>query len=107
MEQIRLLRSKVKLGRLVSCKDYDSISEFVLRAVQKRGAMTLSELIDLTNELHNKEKSKLCLQLLLDVKQDLEVREIIKVERLPNRVQLIRLNNRGRREQINVIIYDR
>lgn len=105
MEQIRLLRSKVKSGRLVSCKDYDSISEFVLKAVQKRGAMTLSELIDLTNELDNKEKSKLCLQLLLDVKLDLEVREIIKVERLPNRVQLIRLNKRGRREQINVIIY--
>ena len=105
MEQIRLLRSKGKLGRLVSCKDYDGISHFVLEAVQTRGAMSLSELIDLAYKLHNKEKSRLCLRLLLDVKQDLEAREIIKIEWLPNRVQLIRLNRRGNREQINVVIH--
>ena len=103
-EHIQLFQGKNRMGASITRRDYDTISHFLLEAVAESGSISLTDLVDRTAKLDAKMQTKVCSVLLLHVKKDLEVRGKIKIEHLPNRVQLIRLNGGKKRLKYKKLI---
>lgn len=88
MEKVHLWRSKDHLGTYIAKNEYEPIASFIIKAIPKKGVITLLELIE---EAQHGFSDTFNLRLLLQVKQHLVVRGIIRIQVQPNRVQVIKL----------------
>jgi hypothetical protein len=88
-ETVELWRMKGRVGETILKKDYDLISEFIFSLLFERETVELQELLFEAQAVLSASIKKDFSRHLLEVKQDLEAKGLIKVIRQPNRLQFI------------------
>jgi hypothetical protein len=94
-ETIQMWKAKNQKGDVISKRYYDQLSSFILGKVKNSDGITLIELIEQANEEIAKDFGGRFSCLLLIVKKDLEVMDVIAIEKLPDRTQFISLKKRS------------
>jgi hypothetical protein len=90
-EKIQLIALEGKDGPVMLRKHYDLLSDFILGIFQHRNQISLTELMELANVKFNPIFSANTGLALLNTKQDLEARRLLKISRQKNRIQIISL----------------
>jgi riboflavin synthase alpha subunit len=87
-----------KKGATIPKEYYDTLSAFIINTLESKTEVELNELIDLAKEEHGHLIKGEISWFLLVVKNDLEARKVIKVERAigASRQQYLTLNSRRR-----------
>ncbi|MEO7990747.1 MAG: hypothetical protein ABI663_14460 [Chryseolinea sp.] len=88
-ETVELWRMKGRVGETILKKDFDLISEFIFSLLFERETVELQELLFEAQAVLSGSIKKDFSRHLLEVKQDLEAKGLIKVIRQPNRLQFI------------------
>lgn len=88
------LRLNGKTGAVISKRHYDHISNFIFSSLQFRDEITFNELLEKADLELSPQFNREYGWYLLQVKQDMEVRGLIKVFLNPDRVQSIRINKK-------------
>lgn len=88
-ETVELWRMKGRVGETILKKDYDLISEFIFSLLSERETVELQELLFEAQAILSASIKKDFSRHLLEIKQDLEAKGLIKVIRQPNRLQFI------------------
>ncbi len=88
-ETVELWRMKGRVGETILKKDYELISEFIFSLLFERETVELQELLFEAQTILSVSIKKDFSRHLLEVKQDLEAKGLIKVTRQPNRLQFI------------------
>jgi len=92
-------RLKGQVGATILKKDYDLISEFIFTLLNERETVELQELLFEANATLSANMKKDFSRHLLEVKQDLEAKGLIKVTRQPNRLQFISVVRKSARKE--------
>lgn len=87
-----------KKGATIPKVYYDALSAFIVTTLESKTEIELNELIDLAKQEHGQLIKGEVSWFLLVVKNDLEARKVIKVERAigASRLQYLTLNSRRR-----------
>ena len=96
-ETIQMWKAKNQKGDVISKRYYDQLSVFIIGKLKKTNGISLIELIELANIEISKDFDRSISCLLLNVKKDLEVMGIIKVEKFPDYTQFITLSRQNSR----------
>ncbi len=97
-ETVELWKLKGRVGETILKKEYDLICDFIFTLLSEREDIELHELL-LEARVHlSAVIKKDFARHLLEVKQDLEAKGLIKITRQPNRLQFISMvkKNSGR-----------
>jgi hypothetical protein len=92
-EKVQLQKIDNKKGIYMSKNRYDFIVEMILKILTQQQQTTLTELINESETYSDKIGNEIAWDML-QVKQDLEARGVIKIDYIANRVQLIILKKR-------------
>lgn len=98
LEKVRLLRTATKVGAEMRTTDYQTVSEIILRVLNdsgKDGLSLIQLIIEVTNKFDYRSSGNVG-WYILQVKQDMEVRNLIKKTFTPLREQFITLKKRRR-----------
>ncbi len=94
IDKIELQHPGGRNGPSILRKEYELLSVFILSLLKSKGEITLTELLEAA---HEKLKSKLpgdILWIILNVKNDLEARRLIKITHLKRCVQFISIKRK-------------
>jgi hypothetical protein len=97
-ETVEMWRLKGQVGATILKKDYDLISDFIFSLLFERETVELQELIFEAQAVLSANIKKDFSRHLLEVKQDLEAKGLIKVTRQPNRMQFITIVRKNARK---------
>jgi hypothetical protein len=97
MNTIELLRPGRRNGLMIPRANYELLSIFILNLLRSKGEITLTELLEKAEEELNEKFSTQTQWIVLNVKHDLEARDIIKVRHLDKCIQTISLKDTQKR----------
>ena len=98
-ETVELWRMKGRVGETILKKEYDLISEFIFSLLFERETVELQELLFEAQATLSATIKKDFSRHLLEVKQDLEAKGLIKVTRQPNRLQFISIVRKNSKKE--------
>ena len=98
-ETVELWRMKGRVGETILKKEYDLISEFIFSLLFERETVELQELLFEAQATLSTTIKKDFSRHLLEVKQDLEAKGLIKVTRQPNRLQFISIVRKNSKKE--------
>ena len=98
-ETVELWRMKGRVGETILKKEYDLISEFIFSLLFERETVELQELLFEAQATLSATIKKDFSRHLLEVKQDLEAKGLIKVTRQPNRLQFISIVRKNAKKE--------
>jgi len=94
IDRIELQHPAGRSGPLILRKEYEQLSVFILSMLKSKGEITLTELLEAAHEKLKTKWSGDILWTILNVKNDLEARRLIKITHLKRCVQVISIKRK-------------
>jgi len=97
---VQMLRPDGKKGVSIPEDQYESLRLFVLAQLDSRGDATLNELIERANDIFQDKIDSDLSWYVLQVKLDLEARDLIRLAKLPydNRAYFLKITRKGKKQ---------
>lgn len=103
IDKIELQHPAGRSGPFIQKKEYEMLSVFILSMLKSKGEVTLTELLETAHEKLKTKWSGDILWTILNVKNDLEARRLIKITHLKRCVQVISIK-RKRAQQVKTFL---
>lgn len=101
--EIVLWRENGRRGAKILRKDYEMVSSFIFSQLQEKETIEIQQLIEGARNILSLTLGKDYSWCLLQVKQDLEAKGLIKVTVQPNRMQFIKATRKGLRAEVSIL----
>lgn len=101
--EIVMWRENGRRGAKIMRKDYEVVSSFIFSLLQEKETIEIQQLIEEARNTLSLTLGRDYSWCLLQVKQDLEAKGLIKVTVQPNRMQFIKATRKGLRTEISVL----
>ncbi len=101
--EIVMWRENGRSGAKILKKDYEAVSSFIFSLLQEKETIEIQQLIEEARNTLSLTLGRDYSWCLLQVKQDLEAKGLIKVTVQPNRMQFIKATRKGLRTEIPVL----
>ena len=101
--EVEMRRGNGRRGATILRKDYEVVSSFIFSQLQGNDTIEIQQLIDEARNALSPTLGRDYSWCLLQVKQDLEVKGLIKVTVQPNRTQFIKATRKGMGAGVSIL----
>lgn len=101
--EIVMWRENGRRGAKILRRDYDAVCSFIFSLLQEKETIEIQQLIDEARNTLSLTLGKDYSWCLLQVKQDLEAKGLIKVTVQPNRMQFIKATRKGLNTGVSIL----